>query len=120
MTHFGTDQRRLPPLQTARADFPHPACPRTLCSEACADRRRLDRRTETLPRIEVGRGRPPGSRFAPVDPSWRVGPEPASIRRGQRPLFSRIGASRRRVPREPLEREKTLDTRSFTRVDLSW
>ena len=50
-----TSHRRLPPLQTGRADFPHPAYPRTLRSKACADRCRLGRRTETLPRNEVGR-----------------------------------------------------------------
>jgi hypothetical protein len=55
MTRSRTGQRRLPPLQTGRADFPHPACPRTLRSTACVDRRRLGRRTETLPRNEVGR-----------------------------------------------------------------
>jgi len=52
---IGTNQRRLPPLQTGRADFPHPAYPRTLRSKACADRRRLGRRAETLPQSEVGR-----------------------------------------------------------------
>ena len=30
-----TSHRRLPPLQTGRADFPHPAYPRTLRSKAC-------------------------------------------------------------------------------------
>ena len=55
MIRSRTEQRRLPPLQTGRADFPHPACPRTPRSKACVDRRRLGRRTETLPRNEVGR-----------------------------------------------------------------
>ena len=55
MIRSRTGQRRLPPLQTGRADFPHPACPRTPRSKACVDRRRLGRRTETLPRNEVGR-----------------------------------------------------------------
>jgi hypothetical protein len=55
MIRSRTDRRRLPPLQTGRADFPHPAYPRTLRSKACADRCRLGRRTETLPRNEVGR-----------------------------------------------------------------
>jgi hypothetical protein len=50
-----TSQRRLPPLQTGRADFPHPAYPRARRSEACVERDRLGRRAETLPRNEVGR-----------------------------------------------------------------
>jgi hypothetical protein len=43
-----TSQRRLPPLQTGRADFAHPAYPRVRRSKACVERDRLGRRAETL------------------------------------------------------------------------